>query len=46
MYSGVAPPASPASTVAMSPGASLISTKLTTTITSTIGTACRTRRPT
>src|SRR5512139_2505821 len=44
MYSGVAAPASPASTSAASPGASCSSMKLSATMTSTVGTACSSRR--
>src|SRR5438309_11998751 len=46
MYSGVAEPASPASTVAASPGARCRRKKLSTTMARTTGTAWRSRRAT
>src|SRR5712692_7370808 len=46
MYSGVAEPASPASTVAASPGARCNRKKLSATMAKTMGTAWRSRRAT
>src|SRR6185437_1541386 len=46
MYSGVAPPDSPASTSAASPGASWMMPKLSTAMTSSVGSAWSSRRST